>query len=143
MILYLESSALLKLYVAEPDAERVQNSVRSAAAICTHLISYAEIRSAFSKALRLNRINAESLKRHQRELDADWENFTVLQVDDRLIRRAGELIDRYSLRAYDSVHLAAAESLTGGRDASRLTFLSFDSDLNRAATDLGMTVAQR
>jgi uncharacterized protein len=143
LILYLETSALLKLYVAEPEAERVHKAVRSAAAISTHLIAYAEVRSAFSKALRMNRINAEGLRRHQRELDADWENFMVLQVDERLVRRAGELIDHYSLRAYDSVHLAAAESLTGGRDAARLTFLSFDIDLVRAAADLGMTVAQQ
>jgi uncharacterized protein len=143
LILYLETSALLKLYVAEPEADWVHKAVRSAAAISTHLIAYAEVRSAFSKALRMKRINAEGLRRHQRELDADWENFMVLQVDERLVRRAGELIDHYGLRAYDSVHLAAAESLTGGRDAARLTFLSFDADLVRAAADLGMTVAQQ
>jgi predicted nucleic acid-binding protein len=65
----------------------------------------------------------------------------VLNVDNGLIRRASELIDRFALRAYDSVHLAAAESLLGGIDAANLRFMTFDASLNRAAAELGMSVA--
>lgn len=140
MILYLDTSALLKLYVEEPGATQVRAAVRSAPAIATHLVAYAEVRSGFAKALRLRRITRPALLRYQRDLDTDWENLSVLQPDERLVRRAADLIDRFALRAYDGVHLAAAESLLAALPPDRVAFLSFDAELNSAAAALGMRV---
>jgi predicted nucleic acid-binding protein len=39
MIRYLDTSALLKLYVAEPEAQRVRESVSTTAFACMHLIA--------------------------------------------------------------------------------------------------------
>ena len=52
--------------------------------------------------------------------------------------RDGELAERLSLRGYDSVRLAAAESLRFGDGAEFLCFASFDDHLNHAAADLGL-----
>jgi predicted nucleic acid-binding protein len=138
LILYLDTSAMLKLYVVEDGAKRLRAAAGEAKLVCTHLIAYAEMRSAFAKALRMGRISAAGLKQHRRELDHDWLSLSVLSADERLVRRAGDLIDRFPLRAFDAVHLAAAESLHIAQQRDWLRFASFDMPLNRAAEELGL-----
>ncbi len=133
---------MLKLYVAEEGAERLRQVASAAKMVCTHLIAHAEMRSAFAKALRLGRISAAGMKQHRRELDHDWSSFSVLAADERLMRRAGDLIDRFPLRAFDAVHLAAAESLYLAQQRDWLRFASFDAPLNRAAEELGLRLLE-
>ncbi len=51
---------------------------------------------------------------------------------------AGELAERFALRGYDSVQLAAAQSILP--QVPDLAFATFDVRLNRAAQVLGMRV---
>ncbi len=138
MILYLDSSAIVKLYIAEPHAELVREALREAAASFTHLIAYAEVRAGLAKALRQRRETPEGHALHKRELDEAWERFRVVLPTEVQIRRAADLAERFGLRGYDSVHLAAAESvreeLGSGVD---FRFAGFDSALARAADGLG------
>jgi predicted nucleic acid-binding protein len=55
-----------------------------------------------------------------------------------MMRRAGDLAEHYNLRGYDSVHLAAAESLIIGHGSGFLRFASFDHALNAAASAVGL-----
>ena len=48
MILYLDTSAFLKLYLEESRSDAVRGLVARAAAIYTHLIAYAEMRAALA-----------------------------------------------------------------------------------------------
>lgn len=118
MILYLDSSALVKLYVAEPGSETVRAAAGRAALCCTHLIAYAEVRAALARALRLGRETTAGLARHKAEFDRAWARFDVILPHVALVRRAGDLAEQYALRGYDSVHLAAAESV--GAASARL-----------------------
>lgn len=138
MILYLDTSAILKLYVAEPGSDLVCGSVRRASACYTHLIAYAEIRAGLAKALRMGRETPEDLALHKRELDEMWESFGVLAADEAMIRRAGDLAEQHGLRGYDSVHLAAIEAARSalGPQAD-LIFGVFDERLRTAASHLG------
>jgi uncharacterized protein len=143
VIVYLDTSAMLKLYVNEPGARQVRAAVATASGVYSHLIAYAEMCAAFSKAARMGRISAAALKRHRRELDNDWRQYNVLTPDERMIRRAGDLIDRFGLRGYDGVHLAAAESLQVTRDKGFLCFACFDDTLNDSTAALGLGLLQR
>ena len=58
-----------------------------------------------------------------------------------LVHRAGELAEQYGLRGYDSVHLAAAESLQTALGSS-IIFACFDNELNRAALARGMMLLE-
>lgn len=142
MILYLDTSAMLKLYVTEPGAQRLREAVDAAALVCTHLITYAEVRSAFAKALRMGRITATGLKQYRSELDRDWPSLSIVSVDEGLARRAGDLIDRFHLRAFDGVQLAAAESLSSVQLRDGFGFASFDDRLNQAAAELGLRLLE-
>jgi predicted nucleic acid-binding protein len=142
LILYLDTSAMLKLYVSEPGAEQLRKAVAAAALVCTHLITYAEMRSAFARALRMGRITASALKRYRGELDRDWSTLNVVAVDEGLMHRASDLLDRFPLRAFDGVQLAAAESLFVVRQRDQLCFASFDNRLNQAAAELGLRLLE-
>ena len=138
MIVYLDTSALFKLYAAEPGAADVRAVVEQADTACTHLIAYAEVCAGFAKAVRLGRVAANEAESYRRDLDRDWEQFGVLMPDQMMIRRAGDLALRFGLRGYDSVHLAAAESLRVGQGADSLRFACFDAHLNQSASELGL-----
>ena len=140
MILYLDTSALVKIFVPEAHSEKVRAAVASASVVATHLLAHVEACSAFSR-LAEARADKSVFQRLLRELDAHWAEWEVVEIDEPLIRRAGEFCARYRLRAYDSVHLAAAErieSLSHGHADFR--FGVFDANLARAARSFGLQV---
>ncbi|MHB8765014.1 MAG: type II toxin-antitoxin system VapC family toxin [Deferrisomatales bacterium] len=143
MILYLDSSALVKLYVAEPHSTLVREAVRDAALCCSHLIAYAEVRAALARALRLGRETAAGLQLHKQEFDRAWSCLDVVLPDAALVRRAGELAEQCGLRGYDSVHLAAAESVAGRLGPTvEFVLAVFDVELAAGARTLGLRVLE-
>jgi hypothetical protein len=58
-------------------------------------------------------------------------------------RPHGQNIDRFGLRGYDGVHLAAAESLHVTRDEGFLCFACFNDTLNECAAALGLGLLAR
>ena len=137
MILYLDTSAFIKLYVNEPGAEVIRAAVAEAVQVHAHWVAYPEMRSALARLHRMRRQSVEMFKRSKRDFERDWELVSAILPDERMLRRAGDLAERFELRGYDSVHLAAAESLRVGRGTEFLCFASFDDRLNRAAAELG------
>ncbi|MEJ2087139.1 MAG: PIN domain-containing protein [Gammaproteobacteria bacterium] len=48
MIVYLDTSALLKLFVEEPESSQIRETVEKAIPV-THLVTYAEMRAALAR----------------------------------------------------------------------------------------------
>jgi predicted nucleic acid-binding protein len=69
--------------------------------------------------------------------EADWPKYLTVDVTSPLCREAGEFAERYRLRAYDSVHLAAFAEVAREAGVRDTRFSSFDDALNRAARSLG------
>ena len=139
MIQYLDTSALLKLYLDEPGSAEIRAAVRDQPAF-SHIIAYAELRAGLAKAKRLGRVDDEDYRGLLSDLESDWRQINVVRADVPLVRRAGALAEAFALRGYDSVHLAAAESLTVNTGADVL-FLCFDEALNRGAGALGLSTS--
>lgn len=141
MILYLDTSALAKLFVVEPGAESVGRAVAQAAAVATHLVAYAEMRATFARAVRMGRVDAAALPALTVDLERRWASLDVLAVTEPLVRRAGDLAERHGLRGYDSVHLAAVltlrESVGSGAE---VRFGVFDAKLREAALVHGLSL---
>ncbi len=136
MILYLDTSAFIRLYVREHGREQVWSAVREASLTVTHLIAYAEMRAALARICRMRRLSDREFATIKGAFEVDWNNCLQIAPTESLMRRAGELAESHSLRGYDSVHLAAAESLEShGGD---VVFACFDQDLNLAARALGL-----
>jgi predicted nucleic acid-binding protein len=141
VILYLDTSALAKLFVVEPGAESVGRAVAQAAAVATHLIAYAEMRATFSRAVRMGRVDGAALPALIIEFERRWASIEVLAVTEPLVRRAGDLAERHGLRGYDSVHLAAVlalRELVGS--GAEVRFGVFDTNLRDAALVHGLSL---
>lgn len=139
MIAYLDTSALLQLYLDEDGSDRVRRMLGEVTAACTLLISYAELRAALAQAVRTARVSAEACANQLARFETDWQTLHVIAIDERLVRRAGELAERFALRGYDGVHLAAAEQANDA--AGRIVpfvFAAFDIALCRGAEALGL-----
>lgn len=108
MILYLDTSALVKLYVDEDGSETVKKFVDQAAVVSTSKIASVEARSAFARAKREEILSDSSHRQVVCQLQYDWKRFLVVETSDGLIELAGELVEEYSLRGFDAVHLASA-----------------------------------
>ena len=71
MILYLDTSALVKLYVEELGTSMVTARVERAEAVATVRATYAEARAALARHRRERALTAASLRRAVRELDRE------------------------------------------------------------------------
>ena len=131
MILYVDTSALVKLYVEEAGSSGVVTLVERAEAVATVLITYAEARAAFARHQREGGISRAELRRAVRELDREWRTFNVIALSDSIVHSAGTLAERHALRGYDAVQLAAALELRAG--GGPVEFCAFDDRLHRAA----------
>jgi len=137
MILYLDTSALVKLYVEEAHSDLVREAVNQASLMTSHAIAYAEARAAFRRRANDPKY-AAALPQWRVDFEADWARIQVLEVTHDLIRRAGDLADAHNLRGYDSVHLAAAEAVWQALPGVDFRFAAFDTKLMAAAKALGM-----
>lgn len=142
MILYLDTSALAKLYAEEQGSDLVRQAVRDSELIATSLLAYAETRSALARKSRGREISRTILTKCKRNFDRDWLRVHRLPIDEPLVRKAGELAEEHGLRALDALHLATADSLQAAlRDA--VTFACFDDALNSAAEARGLALLGR
>lgn len=139
MILYLDASALVKLYVPETDSATIKALVDAAEMSSTSRIAYAEARAAFARKRREQAVTLRDYRTIVQDLDNDWESFFVVDVSESLIKRAGQLAERAALRGYDAVHLASAVIMAEQGDQA-VTFACFDEKLSRAARRQGLTV---
>ncbi len=137
MILYLDTSAYVRLYVREEGHELIWQASQKAQQIAAHLIAYAEMRATLAKILRMGRLTKAEVTSIKKLFESDWHKTLHIAPDERMIRRAGDLAERFALRGYDSVHLAAAESLVVDH-RHPVHFASFDDSLNEAAARLGL-----
>lgn len=139
MVVYLDTSALVKLYVAEEDSrEMVRRAVEESERIATSTVAYAEARAGLARKQREGIFTVEELRRAVSDLDDDWPTYERLNVSGPVSYLAGELAERYALRGYDSVHLASAVRLS--ERFEDLRFLAFDDRLNDAAKGADLTV---
>jgi len=132
MMLYLDTSALVKLYVDEPMSQELTAAVDDAEAVATSLLAYVEARAAFARARREARFSAQAYRHIVDAFVEDWSRYVAVEVTDRLVKEAGDLAVHRALRGYDALHLASALSLRE-RVSSSVTFLAFDRELTVAA----------
>jgi uncharacterized protein with PIN domain len=137
MTVYLDTSDLVKLYIDEPKADEIHSLVADAAVVVTSVIAYAEARATFARRRRERLMTPSEMKAAIRQLDADWQRFVIIDVNDQQGRAAGYLADAHGIQGCDAVHLAAFEDVLANADDEDVRFSSADARLVRAARSLG------
>jgi predicted nucleic acid-binding protein len=138
MIAYFDTSAVVPLLIAERGSDRAASLWESADRVVSVRLTYPETRAALAQAHRLGRLTARHLRHAVGEFEALLGEIDVVEVDETLARRAGELAEFHQLRGYDAVHLAAAERVYD----PDVVLIAGDGALHDAATAKGMTIAQ-
>jgi predicted nucleic acid-binding protein len=133
LILYLDTSSLIKLYVVEDGSDEVHRLVSHSSLIATSVVTYPEARSALARLRREGSLTASGHEIARAELDRDWRRYLALDVDRPVRRLAGDLAERHALRGFDSLHLASFLLLTSAGFDEEVRFSSFDGRLRGAA----------
>jgi uncharacterized protein len=124
-VVYLDSSALVKLVVREPESPALRTYLRSASRRVSSALARVEV-------LRAVRPHGAAASRRARQV---LESTSLLALDDALLDAAG-MLDVPSLRSVDAIHLAAAR-LLGQLQA----VVTYDLRMTEAAELLGLPVA--
>ncbi len=137
MILYIDTSALVKRYVREQWSQEVADLLDEVEMIGTSLLTRVEIGSALSKAVRMKWLTAGAAEIAWRDFLTDWESLVRLPLGAGLIDRAANLALDHGLRGYDAAHLAAAVLWREALDFP-VTLATFDRELWEAAERCGL-----
>jgi predicted nucleic acid-binding protein len=144
--IYIDTSALVKRYVAEVDSVWVRRMVARPVqhVIYTAALTEVEVRSALQRLIREGRLDtAQTQRLTQRVLQHFTRRYQLIRITRPVVTEARRLVEGYPLRAYDAVQLACA--LTVQRSMHRrgmpsLLFVTADTTLLAAAQAEGFLV---
>lgn len=106
-MIYLDTSALVKKYVAEEGSENIVTIMQSSV-IATSRLTYPEILSTLIRRSRAGDITNNKLKEILKGFESDWDCFTILDIHEELLPIIKRLIEKHYLRGADSIHLSSA-----------------------------------
>jgi predicted nucleic acid-binding protein len=124
---YLDSSAIVKLAVREPESLALRRYLRRRQPLVSSALARAEVLRALLPA------GDAAMSRGRAVL----QRIDLVRVNDRILNAAGVLRPP-ELRSLDAIHLATAQEL--GDELSAL--VTYDDRMVAAATQLGHTIVQ-
>jgi predicted nucleic acid-binding protein len=140
VIVYFDTSALLKRYVIEAGSEAVATLWKQSTTSATSQILYAEVCASFARKRREQPDTATMLELALQVFRQDWAGLHRIDVNAEVNRIVDELVMRHPLRGADAIHLASAIRL---RDLAQspVTFARADIALVNAARAEGFAIA--
>jgi uncharacterized protein len=139
VILYCDTSALLKLFVDEEGSDSMVKARDSFEGLAVCRITWAESMAAFAQRSRVKGANQPALAKARTALEQVWPSLAIADVTQPLVEKAGVYAEAFALRGYDSVQLAAAHTLHE-QFALPIIFACFDRRLHQAAQLLRLEV---
>jgi len=131
MTTYVDSSALLKRYVSEPDSEFAISLIDADEVLATSWLTVVEVRRALSQLLHGNELTSALQVVHD-----DIERMAMVLPDAITWHSAADIAAALSVRSLDAVHLACAQRLR----IPSLRFVTFDVRQAVAGRALGFAV---
>jgi len=126
-LLYLDSSALVKLVAREPETSALLSLLEPRPEVVSSALARVEVLRAVARAGKDQR----TLERAQQVLS----RLVLVAVDDPILDAAAA-IEPVDLRSLDAIHLATALALRPDTEA----IVSYDGRLNAAAEAAGLPV---
>ena len=131
MSLYVDSSALMKRYVDEPDSDLADSLLRSDSSLVTARHTIVEIRRNLARLA-----DGPDARVAQASFVADLERLSIVELDEETCDGAASIAEITGVRTLDALHLSAARRM----GAPAVQLLTFDVRQAQAARSLGMTV---
>jgi predicted nucleic acid-binding protein len=139
VIIYADTSALIKLFVAEAHSETTRLTFQTAQALGTGLLTRAELGSAFARGARRGLLTETEAEEARQWLQRVWPTWIHITMNENLVSRAESLAWNYKLRGYDAVHLASAQ-LWQEHIEYAVTLATFDQELWEATQSADLEV---
>lgn len=142
-LFYLETSALVKLYVREEGTDEMLTLVQGGAGhrFAILALSRVEFRAAVRRRERLGDLSSQAANALIAQLARHCEaTFQTQSVTDGVVEEASALLDRHALRAYDAIQLAGGLLLRGAAAPEVPVFACADQPLLAAARAEGLRV---
>ena len=137
MIVYWDTSALIKLYIREAGTPDVDQLLQGADLSGTALVCQVEISATLAKLVQMKNLRRKPAQMAWQRFLHDWSTLIHIQINQSLLTQASTLTWDHGLRGYDAIHLAAAftwQSLLG----EPVLFATYDQHLWQSAQVLGM-----
>ena len=129
-MLYVESSALVKRYVAERDSDVARRLMNVEQALLTSRLAEIEVRRNLARLL-----GGADLRSKRQEFQVDLQAFEIVELDGVTFDDAAHIAEETLCRSLDALHLAAAR-----RASPHATVLTFDRRQAQAARAIGIAV---
>jgi uncharacterized protein len=110
-LVYFDSSALIKLIVAEAGSELAADLWDSCDAALTSRLAYPEVRAALAAAGRNHDLSPDDLDTAEQAWEQYWAAVRPVELTAAVERHAGQLARSHTLPGTDAVHLASALAL--------------------------------
>lgn len=123
---YVDSSAIVKLAVAEPESKALRRFLSRRRQLVTSALARTEVARALMPS------GPEAVSRGEEVL----RRIQLLRLNDRVLREAGRM-EPAGLRSLDAIHLASVRQL----GASVKQIVTYDERMADAATGSGWSVA--
>lgn len=130
-MLFLDTSALVKRYVAEEETDQVLDLMERDREWCASALCFAETQVTLCH-VGFDQATVTGLSG---ALELDWDRFFVVPVDEACLTEAADIGCQRRVRTLDAIHLAAAARLPAD-----VSFFSFDERQREAARALGLDV---
>jgi len=136
VIAYLDSSALVKLFLDEPGSEIARGVWESGALLATNRISHAELACALETAVRADRYEPGAVDPEVIDGTFLSEIADLIEADADVVDLAAVVGVRHGLRGMDAIHVASAMQLVDFGS----TLVSWDERQRSAARAEGLPV---
>lgn len=127
---FWDTSALAKRYVHEKGSEDVNKLFGSSQKIVVSMLCMPEVFSALNRLRREKLIDLTQYTHLKQTVLQEFRDFQVCELTPEIIGRAVTLLEKYSLRTLDALHLASA------LQAKPVVFVSSDTEQLSVARDL-------
>jgi len=128
--LYVDTSALLKRYVDEPDSDRAVELMSVDTELVTGRHTVVEVRRNLARVLSPADATAA-----RAAFGADLASFAIVELDAATCELAATVAEQTGVRTLDALHLGAAQ-----RVGTAMGFLTFDARQAQAARAIGFSV---
>jgi predicted nucleic acid-binding protein len=135
MILFFDTSALIKRYITETGSKKVDELLDAAESIVISPVTKIETFSTINRLLMEKVISEKNYELLKSNIDYDFKDFEALSLSKKLQERAIELVEKHRLKTLDSIQLAACL-----HRRKIWSFIVSDLKLKRAAQAEGLEV---
>jgi hypothetical protein len=110
VIVFLDTSALVKLYVVEAGSQALLSRIENAVVAVSQL-TYGETHATFARRLREGLLTAKEHQMLTSGFEDDWRTLIRIPFSDDVLAQVPVLCQRHPLRGADAMQLACAAML--------------------------------